>query len=182
MNKLYIIYINFLTNNSVDLWLTIISIIIAIIAIIISTYYAAKSSHQIQKENFQKKKEMIFNVFNDFLLFLETIVNAKSYGIESFNPKDLDIDFYCLEVIGKVHCFSQINSLKKYSQNKLNVFLKKIHDLSNDIQTVRKKKKNKNLDEMNNKIKKLRSEILKEINNPNFFNRKNKISRNNSYE
>lgn len=171
MNKLYIIHINFLTNNSVDLWLTIISIIIAIIAIIISTYYAAKSTHQIQKENFQKKKEFIFNIFNNFMLFLETVVNAKSYGIKKFNPKDSELDFQCLEVIGKVHCFIQINNLKDYSSNKLNSFIDKIRIISNDIQKVPKNKKEE-LEKMNYKIKELRWEILEEINSPSFFNNK----------
>lgn len=68
-------------------------------------------------ENCQKKKE-IFDLFNNFLLLLETIVNAESYGMKKYNIADNQIDIQCLNVIGKVHCFSQINNLSEKSSKK----------------------------------------------------------------
>lgn len=160
-------------NDSMDLWLTFISVIIAILALIISTCYAAKSARQVKRENFQKKKEIIFNVFNDFLLYLETITNADNYGIKNYSPENSEIDFNCLNTIGKIRSFSQIHNLLIDSNKKLNAFIENLLFLSNDLQDARKirvkEKKSIALKDIANRIRTLREEILEEIKMPKFF-------------
>ncbi len=182
MRSINIYFISIIFNNSytssIDFWLTIISIFIALIAIIISTYYAAKSIRQGKKDVFQKKKETLFDLFNNFLLFLETIANAKSYGITKFNPKDSEIDFLCLDSIGKIHCFSQKNNLFLKNHEELNNYINKMLTLSNNLQDIRKIKNEEiqksEYKDFDNKIKCLRKDILKIISNPKFFKEENK--------
>lgn len=168
-------YINDISNNNslINFWLTLTPIIIAIISIIISTGFAWKSYLQEQKEVYQNKKETLFDFFNDFLLSLETIANAKDYGISKYHPKDIEIDIQCLEAIGKIHCFSQINNLLPKNSNKLNIFLDKLLSLSNDAQDARKIKESEKqlvtLKIIDERLKSLRTDILKEISNKKFF-------------
>lgn len=162
-----------ISNFFIELWIPIISICISIVAIVISTYYAARAYHIDKRNVYQSKKETIFDIFNNFLLFLETATKAEDFGIENYNPEDSIIDLHCLDAIGKVHCFSQKNNLLDANNKILRSFIKRMRDLSNDTQIARKIE---NQDErklkstkIGDEIKYLRKDILDKINDPDFF-------------
>lgn len=171
-NSVIVMSNGFVNENFVDFLLTMISIIIAVIAIIISTYYARRSYVQSIKEEFYAKREILFSLFNDFLLYLESITNAKQYGliIRTTNTK---IDSLCLEAIGKINCFTFRNNLLDKNKVIIDNFISRMLKLSNEIQETHAIKDHnnqlENLKRLSEEIRELRSDILKEINDFKFF-------------